>query len=535
MLDVGGTVEIDTLIRRAETREDAQALVDWFGELRGRIIRGDMMLGILSPDEVALVPAALRKAAALGLPSALLQLGDWLARPQFGKPNLQEAEAVLQGAVATGVPGAEIELVRLRWFLRRETASAAQQNEAFGLLERFVAERPGDAEVVYFLGLLTCHGFGTDANPAAAAVLQKSAGELGSADALFELFLYYKAGLGVSVDEQVALAFLRRAADAGHHRALYNMGAFHATGSGFPKDLAAAVDWYERAANAGNLRATAMLGAMYARGEGTERDIEHAKELFDEAEYMGLDVTNIRKAVPLAKNADRSDMRPEKTTFRPLWWGTSLEKAGLPTLRPRVGTYGQYRYEVLPKTPPEMHGDLRWLAHAHARDSHIGQERASELPAATAALRANCAAIGLELPQTFLHFVGTPDLQERVRSNTDCFLDVCPAAIPCRHGSGRLVRFLADSQGCLFWYMYFPGVGPEHAVLASSDSCGTPEEQWQDGERQTEELAFVAESFDSFLWRFWIENEIWFAVYLEKTQVAPGGEAYLAEYRRHEP
>lgn len=292
-------MEIDTLIERAETRDDAQALANWAGNLRGRILRGDMILGVLSTDEVALAPAALRKAASLGLPSALLQLGEWLARPPFGKSNLLEAEEALQEAVDTGVSGAEIQLVRLRWFYRRETASAAEQREAFGLLEKLAADGPGDAEVLHLLGLLTCQGFGTDRDPAAAADLQKGAAELGSASALFELFLHHKTGLGVPVDEQGALAFLRRSADAGHPRAMYNMGALLATGSGLPKDLAAAVDWYERAADAGNVRATVTLAAMYAKGEGVARDIDHAKELFDEAEYLGLDVSAIRKAVGL--------------------------------------------------------------------------------------------------------------------------------------------------------------------------------------------------------------------------------------------
>jgi TPR repeat protein len=38
---------------------------------------------------------------------------------------------------------------------------------------------------------------------------------------------------------------------------------------------------------------------MYAKGEGVARDIEHAKRHFDEAEYMGLDVSQMRASVGL--------------------------------------------------------------------------------------------------------------------------------------------------------------------------------------------------------------------------------------------
>jgi hypothetical protein len=227
-------------------------------------------------------------------------------------------------------------------------------------------------------------------------------------------------------------------------------------------------------------------------------------------------------------------MRPEATRFPACWWGCSLEKAGLPTLRPRIGTYGRYAYEPLPPVPSEAQ-DLAWLEHASPHRSHVGQERVDDLPRATAQLRATALATGLALPDAFLRFIETPELHPRVRSNTDCFLDVCDAPVPLPTGDGHVVRFLADSQSVLFWYLYFPTTGQDHAVLASGTFYGTPQESWQeedeDEEKEESPLEFVAESFEHFLWRFWVENELWFAVYHDKTTPVRAAQAYLAQYR----
>jgi hypothetical protein len=39
---------------------------------------------------------------------------------------------------------------------------------------------------------------------------------------------------------------------------------------------------------------------------------------------------------------------------------------------------------------------------------------------------------------------------------------LCPEPIRVSHGDGYLVGFLADSQGCLFWYLYLTADGADH-------------------------------------------------------------------------
>jgi TPR repeat protein len=290
---------VDDLLVAPANAQTAQALVDWVGELRARIVRGEMLIGILPIAEVEKAPIALRKAAEYGLADGWFHLAAWLAAPPFGKANIPEAVAVLRTAMARGVPGAAVHFVRLQWFYRRSEATEAEQSEAHELLTAVVEKEPRNAEAIYLLGLLKCQGFGSVPDPTTAVALQQQAAASGSIDAVFELFVHYHTGLGVPREDSTALVLLRRAAEAGHPRAMYNMGAFHATGTLVPRDPPAALDWYNRASDAGNVRATAALAVMYAQGDGVEKDVEYARQLFDEAEYMGLDVGPMRAAVGL--------------------------------------------------------------------------------------------------------------------------------------------------------------------------------------------------------------------------------------------
>lgn len=294
---------IDELMRRPATPATAAAILAYVRELPGRVLSGDMMVGLLTAAEIEKAPAALALAAGLGERVAWLELARWHANPPFGEQDLPGMERALEKARAAGVQGADLELVRLRWFYRRESATPEEQREAFEIARALAAGTPADPEAIYFLGLLTCQGFGAPPDPAAAVTLQRTAADLGHADAMFELCVYYANGIGLAQSAADSFAWMRKAAQAGQPRAMYNMGACCATGRNTPVDLAAAADWYARASDRGNLQATAMLATMYARGEGVERDEERALELFDEADYLGFDTSSFRAAVGLEDDA----------------------------------------------------------------------------------------------------------------------------------------------------------------------------------------------------------------------------------------
>ncbi|MEV4138460.1 hypothetical protein AB0J72_40600 [Dactylosporangium sp. NPDC049742] len=220
-------------------------------------------------------------------------------------------------------------------------------------------------------------------------------------------------------------------------------------------------------------------------------------------------------------------MLAQDSPFRPFWWGVS---------RTPMSTYGRYEFAELPPVPFAMSGDLGWLAAQPAPDAWgIGSAPAKELPALLSA----CAALGLSLPPSFVKFAGDGELQRRIRSCTACFVDVSAAPVPAPAADGYLVRFLADQQGCLYWYLYVAADGSDHAVVCSPSHFGPsayddPDvpEDWDDpdGEPGPDEVVYCGESFEAFLCRYWLENELWFADN-ESFPLPAVDAAYIEDFR----
>lgn len=222
-------------------------------------------------------------------------------------------------------------------------------------------------------------------------------------------------------------------------------------------------------------------------------------------------------------------MLPSKSPFPCQWWSISLKNAGLDDVRPNFSTYGRYEFSRLPPLPFEMRGDFAWLAVQPAFDQSIGDERASDVAHALPKLQVFASWLCISIPESFTKFMSEPKLHKRVRSATDCFLDLCAEPIRSPIGNGWLVRFLADSQGCIFWYLYLTPDGSDHAVVSSHGFYGTESEQW-DELPDPRDIVFCSESFEEFICRYWLENEIWYAGWL-KTAMPDVGRQYIEHYR----
>lgn len=223
-------------------------------------------------------------------------------------------------------------------------------------------------------------------------------------------------------------------------------------------------------------------------------------------------------------------MHESATPFQTAWWGIDLEDAGLAELRPYLSTYGKYDYASLPPLPYRLDAQFGWLQGMSPCNAHIASdERASEYVIHLENLIRSSGKVGQSLPAEFLNFFTQPALIERVRTCTDCFIDLCPALVPSPIGTGHLVRFLADSQGCLFWYLYLPEKNHEHCVVVSTGFYGLPEEEWQDEPPDPSEICVCAPSFEAFIGRFVIENELWFTV-SDGDELGPAEQSYVASY-----
>jgi hypothetical protein len=194
------------------------------------------------------------------------------------------------------------------------------------------------------------------------------------------------------------------------------------------------------------------------------------------------------------------------------WWGVEL-----PGVRRGRSTYSPYVGTPVPPIERRLDDELDWLGEQPVVPGSLADDPAAPRPARTASsveLDALVAGSDLRVPATFAAFIGDRGLQSRIRSCTACYLDLGDAVV--RAPGGRLVHFLSDQQWVLHWLLFVGDDGGE-AVLATDVPYGF------DGEAPTElatgaqpdsELPTLvcAESFVEFLYRFWIENEIWFSL-----------------------
>ncbi|MFO0609240.1 MAG: hypothetical protein U0324_39110 [Polyangiales bacterium] len=138
---------------------------------------------------------------------------------------------------------------------------------------------------------------------------------------------------------------------------------------------------------------------------------------------------------------------------------------------------------------------------------------------------------GFALPEGFLHFMRSTELQQRVPSPTACYFDaperIVEAPAP---GDGVLVRFLNDQQWCQHWYLYVER-GGAHAVVTSPYAldCDFLDDG---GGNDGAPLLLCAPDFERFVYRLWLEGSAWFALALGHRALTPAEARYVAEAAR---
>ncbi|MBA4188707.1 MAG: hypothetical protein C0467_11970 [Planctomycetaceae bacterium] len=222
-------------------------------------------------------------------------------------------------------------------------------------------------------------------------------------------------------------------------------------------------------------------------------------------------------------------LRVNPTPFPSEWIGTDLSGA-----RNVDGTYGGSGYQSLPSLPVEQfRGDWRWLLPAGHKPSPVKHgTRLARLAKGH----------GLTLPPGFVEFANDTAAQELIRSNTDCFFDWAEGFADSPAGDGgSLIRFYADSQGCVYWYLYATPSGYS-CVVASPKRYGDDDDEDEDDEDEegdeSGDTYFCAPSFEAFVYRTWIENEIWFRLaeptfdFHDPRPMTAEMQAYLDHYEK---
>ena len=207
---------------------------------------------------------------------------------------------------------------------------------------------------------------------------------------------------------------------------------------------------------------------------------------------------------------------------------------------PEASTYAGFSFEGLPALPGRLDGELAWLrAEPEVEASLAGGNDYDGVPARPATERELAqlvAGIDVRLPRAFEAFVCTPEPRSRIRSATACYLDLADFVVSVS-GGGWLIHFLSDQQWVCHWLLYVDSDGAE-AVVSTSAAYGFDVSQDEGGFDAGTSDRFapgphdllVADSFAEFLYRFWIENEIWYALTAGR-DLTPDQRRYAEHYR----
>jgi hypothetical protein len=193
------------------------------------------------------------------------------------------------------------------------------------------------------------------------------------------------------------------------------------------------------------------------------------------------------------------------------WWFPPLE--GL-----RAGgeaTYARYDLDDQPEVEA-ADDELRWLDDAAEAMWPIS-DGDPVTPLTSESLET--LARGIPLPKALREFAARPELQRRVSSVTGCYLDLGDQLAPTSAPEGYLLHILSDQQWALHWLLYADRAGNETMVVTGEPIGFLLDEGWEEDRPPpvipldgTLELEVCADSFVEFLFRFWIENELWIAL-----------------------
>jgi len=139
-----------------------------------------------------------------------------------------------------------------------------------------------------------------------------------------------------------------------------------------------------------------------------------------------------------------------------------------------------------------------------------------------------------ELPPGLVEFFGSGELQGKVPSVTGCWVNLGDGYMePVNEGFDMLLRVISDQQDCLHWFVRLRDEG--HDVVVSEFPYCEDRSDWlsdQEG-RFDRTIDVCAETFNQFLWRFWIENTIYLT--LQRGERLTGEQTKYVEFYRASP
>jgi hypothetical protein len=164
--------------------------------------------------------------------------------------------------------------------------------------------------------------------------------------------------------------------------------------------------------------------------------------------------------------------------------------------------------------------DLSWLEGQPEKSEWAlnGPESTPDQPLTAEALEA--LAGQLPLPLALITLAHRADLQRRIRSATACYFDLGHFVVPTTVPDGHLLHLVSDQQSVRHWLLYLDRDG-RHVMVTTAETLGfdySDEPECAAAQAQsvrldgTNDLEVCADTLTEFLYRFWVENELWFAL-----------------------
>jgi hypothetical protein len=223
---------------------------------------------------------------------------------------------------------------------------------------------------------------------------------------------------------------------------------------------------------------------------------------------------------------------PQLTPFRRGWYAFDLGQ-----YRPCDGTYCLSPYEDLPPVPAPDES-LAWLGPLDERtDQQMQIHRDRQVASGKLdQIVASAQRLDLTLPPSFLRLMGSTELQNRIPSCTACYFSLSDDIIPCPGSEqGYILRFLNDQQEVLLWYLYLTPTG-EQRVLVSPFMLDEVEKNGPMNEQSRQAVSDntfeCAPTFAEFIYRFWLENVIWFKLEEQSAPLTADEQTYVTHYER---
>jgi hypothetical protein len=206
---------------------------------------------------------------------------------------------------------------------------------------------------------------------------------------------------------------------------------------------------------------------------------------------------------------------------------------------PKVATYSLFEYDALPPIQVPSRADFKWLMEQPANAEGSLPVLEEDAPVARQ-LESLSTQAGIVFPSLFTTFPRNAELRRRVRSCTGCYLllpdyPVTVAGAGAEHGV--LIHFLSDQQWCFHWHLLVDQTG-DRGVVGSTRAFGFEDVDGPNtggaiskSDLHDEDAWLCAPSFVEFVYRFWLKNEIWFALADKKGPLNMVERSYVEWYR----